>query len=203
MIIFAILINLIIVILEIYTLIHIKGKKNIFKYYTYLQNFIALIISLIFSLYVSLNMISNVEIPEFVKGLRYVATCGLLATTFIFVVFLGAGNKVSMTEDDFLKAFPPKRANMILHYICPILSLISFLVFERELQLENGIWTGLVAIPSCLYWIVYLILSSLKLWEEPYDISNSKEKTKILDVLIFLFIPLSFIFISFILWNIM
>ena len=48
-------------------------------------------------------------------------------------------------------------ANIILHYICPILSLVSFLLFEREIKISNGIWTAIVAIPSCIYWITYII----------------------------------------------
>ena len=58
----------------------------------------------------------------------------------------------------------------------------------------------LVAIPSCLYWIIYLILSSLKLWKEPYEFSKSKNK--IYDILLFIGIPISFILISFVLWNV-
>ena len=46
---------------------------------------------------------------------------------------------------------------------CPILSLVSFVLFEREIPLSNGIWTSIVAIPSCLYWMIYIVLSLTKL----------------------------------------
>ena len=202
MLIIAFIINLIIVICEFLTLRHIRGKRNILKYYTYLQNFLALIVSIIFSVCLIVCIVSDRIMPEFVKGLRYVATCGLLSTMFVFIVFLGAGKKIAITEDDFLFGFSPKTANIILHYICPILSLVSFVLFEREMNLSNGIWTGIVAIPSCIYWITYIILSVTKIWEEPYNFASQGEKNNICEILSVLLIPLSFIAFSFILWNV-
>ncbi len=202
MLIIAFIINLIIVICEFLTLGHIRSKRNILKYYTYLQNFIGLIVSLIFCICLIVCIVSDRAIPEFVKGLRYVATCGLLATMLVFIVFLGAGKKIAITEDDFLFGFSAKTGNIILHYICPILSLVSFVLFEREINLSNGIWTGIVAIPSCIYWATYILLSVTKLWEEPYNFTSQKGKNNICESLSVLTIPLSFMAISFILWNV-
>ena len=202
MLIAAFIINVIIIICEFRTLGHIRGKRNILKYYTYLQNFIGLIVSFIFCICLIVCIVSDRTIPEFVKGLRYTATCGLLATMLIFIAFLGAGKKIQITEDDFLFGYSPKTANIILHYICPILSLVSFVLFEREITLSNGIWTGIVAIPSCIYWIIYIVLSVTKLWEEPYEFESKGEKNNIGEILSVLLIPLSFIAISFVLWNI-
>lgn len=198
----ALLIHLILAICQLYTLGHIRGKRNILKYYTYLQNFLALIVSLVFVAFLIVSMVSDREMPECIKGLRYVATCGLAATMFIFIAFLGAGKKIAITEDDFLRGFHPQMANAILHYVCPILSLVSFVLFERELPLSNGIWTGLVAIPSCIYWIIYTVLSVTKRWEEPYDFASQEENSKLREMMPFFLIPLSFIAISFVLWNI-
>lgn len=198
----ALIINIIIILCEVVTLFHIKNKRDILKYYTYLQNFIALVVSLIFSVYAIGHLTSDAVIPEFVKGLRYIATCGLVATTAIFVIFLGAGKKAPMTNEDFLNGYSPKVANMILHYICPILSVVSFVLFEREIALSNGIWTALVAIPSCGYWIIYAILSAAKLWEPPYDFATQDKHSKIGDTLTMILIPLTFILISFLVWNV-
>ena len=90
---------------------------------------------------------------------------------------------------------------MLLHYVCPAVSLLSFAVFERSIGLSSDIWTGLTAIPSCVYWVVYWILSAAKLWEEPYDFT-SKGKNNLVEILTFVLIPLSFMAISFVLWNI-
>ena len=201
MLIIAFIINLIIVICELCVLGHIKGKWNILKYYTYLQNFLTVIVSLTFSVCLGVCTLTNKMVPEFIKGLRYVTTCGLLATMFIFVVFLGAGKKIEITEDDFLFGFHPRTANIILHYICPVLSCVSFLLFEKEIHISNDIWTAIAPIPSCIYWVAYLILSLTKSWEEPYNFASHGEQNKIGDVLSVALIPLSFIFISYILWN--
>lgn len=197
MLIVAVILNLILIGLELIVLISIKGKKNIFKYYTYLQNFLSVITSLIFSFGTIFCLSVSESIPEFFKGLRYVSVCGLLATLFIYLIFLRKEN--SITQDDLLFNFNPKLANIILHYLAPLLSLVSLVFFEQEIILTNGIWTALVAIPSCLYWLVYLILSATKKWDEPYKLSA---KNKFIEVLTFILIPISFIVISIVLWNI-
>lgn len=199
MLIIALILNIILIGLELMVLISIKGKRNILKYYTYLQNFLSLITSIIFSLCLIFCLSSKKSIPEFIKGLRYVSTCGLLATSFIFLIFLRKENKNVITQDDLLFNFNPKLANIILHYLSPLLSLVSLVFFEQVIILTNGIWTALVAIPSCLYWLVYLILSATKKWDEPYEFST---KNKFIEVLTFILIPISFIVISIILWNI-
>ena len=199
MLIIALILNIILIGLELMVLISIKGKRNILKYYTYLQNFLSLITSIIFSLCLIFCLSSKKSIPEFIKGLRYVSTCGLLATSFIFLIFLRKENKNVITQDDLLFNFNPKLANIILHYLSPLLSLVSLVFFEQVIILTNGIWPALVAIPSCLYWLVYLILSASKKWDEPYEFST---KNKFIEVLTFILIPISFIVISIILWNI-
>lgn len=199
----ALLFNLIIIGCEIYTFIKLRKKIDILKYYTYIQNFLTLVSSIIFSIYLVFAIFLNSTIPEFAKGLRYVTTCGLLATTFIYIVFLSSNSKNVITEKDFKTELSPKKANFILHYFCPIISAISFVALERQIPLNNSIWTALVMLPSCLYWIMYLILSATKLWEEPYNFSSkSKKKNILLEILTVISLPVSFILISFVLWNI-
>lgn len=197
----SLILNLIIILCEITTLSKIKRKINIIKYYTFLQNFLALISSGILSVYLIVNLFTNRLIPEFVKGLHYVTTCGLIATMFIYIVFLSSKSKNVLSENDFLSNFSPKKANFILHYFCPVVSLVSFVIFEREITLTHSIWTGYAAIPSCLYWIIYLILSVTNLWEAPYDFASSKGKKNILlEIITMIIIPISFVLISFVLW---
>lgn len=70
----SLVLNLIIVGCEIWTLSKIKRKIYIIKYYTFLQNFLALIISIIFSVYLIIAIFQNGTIPEFIRGMRYIAT---------------------------------------------------------------------------------------------------------------------------------
>lgn len=189
----AFILNIIIVICELVVLSRLNKKKDILKYYTYLQNFLCLIVSIIFCIY----CIGSEVIPEYVRGLRYIVSTGLIFTTFIYILL--STNKDNKISDKDFKGIKGSTANIVLHYLCPILSLISFIWFERSICLSNSIWTLLVAIPSCLYWIVYFILSVTKLWKEPYDFST---KNKVVDSLMVIMIPISFIIISIILWNV-
>ncbi len=119
-----------------------------------------------------------------------------------FCNFPWGRKKVALTEDDFLSGCTAKTANAILHYLCPALALISFLFFEREISLSNGIWTSLAAVPSCVYWVAYAILSATKLWDEPYQFESGRKYGKLLEVLTYILIPLSFVAISFVLWTV-
>ena len=41
-----------------------------------------------------------------------------------------------MSNEDFVK-LSPKIANVLLHYLCPVFSLLSFIIFERGVFLKN------------------------------------------------------------------
>jgi len=199
----AVLFNLVTAGFEMVSLIKLKRKIDIIKYYTYFQNALALIVSLVYSVFLCLNIIFDYIVPEYLKGLRYVTVVGLLMTSFVYIVFLSSKKSNQLSNEDF-NNFNPKLANLMLHYLCPFISLVSFVVFEKSITLENGIWTTLAIIPTALYWILYLIFVTTKIWKEPYDFSLSSEKkrNKLLEVLQIISLPISFILISFVVWTI-
>lgn len=203
MLIVALVFNLIILICEIYVLIKVRRKRNIFKYYTFLQNFLTAIVSAVFIVGLILNILFSYQITEYIKGMRYVSCCGLVTASIIYVLFLSSNNKNKLSNEDFVK-LSTKTANVLLHYLCPVFSLLSFIVFEREITLTNSIWTGLAPLPSCLYWLVYLILSLTKLWEEPYELASKINGVKglLLEIFTLILIPIVFILVSFLLWQI-
>lgn len=71
-------INIFIVSFGLLTLSKVKRKREIFKYYTYLQNFLTLIVSIVFCVFSFAYLAFNKDIPEFIRGLRYIVTCGLV-----------------------------------------------------------------------------------------------------------------------------
>lgn len=199
----SLVLNLMIIDCEIWTLSKVRRKINIIKYYTFLQKFLAFITSCICSIYLIMAIFFNGIIPEFIRGIRYVATSGLIATMLIYKGFLSSKDQNLMCKEDFISNFNPKKANFILHYLCPLISFFSFVIFERQISLTQSKWTVYAVIPSCLYWTIYAILSATNLWEEPYDFSLTREKKNILlELLIVISIPLLFILITYILWNI-
>ena len=124
MLIVALIINLIILIGEIFLLAHINKKRNIFKYYTFLQNFIAAISSGIFIIYLILNIFFEYQIDEYIKGIRYVTTCGLLTAFIVYIFLMLANEKNMLTDEDFTK-LNPRLANIFLHFLFQSLRKMS------------------------------------------------------------------------------
>lgn len=200
----ALVMNAVIVGCEISIFIKVKDKVNVVKYYTFLQNFIALIVSIVFLVYGICSLIAQDTIPEFVKGLRYTATCGLAATMFVFAVILAPRYKSgsSSSHSNIFCGLNPQKANFLLHYLCPVISIVSFVFFERQTVLSDSEWTGYAAIPSCAYWILYILLTAAHLWKEPYGLTapRKEKKNHLLGLLLMLIIPGSFILMSYLLY---
>ena len=139
----ALALNAAIVILEIFVLSHMTRKKDILKYYTYLSNLIALIAGCLYVATTVVNLFTGATAPMWLKGIRFSATYGLVTTLFVFHLVLlpmrRSGNLI--THKDFHKRVTPKFANLVLHSLCPILSAVSFLLFERQPILAGGEWT--------------------------------------------------------------
>lgn len=198
MLIIALIINILIIVSEVYVLSKVKKKKDIIKYYTFINNLLCLIISIVFVIGLVLYVL-NYNYLDIIRGLRYVVTCNMMSVMIMYLLFIGNDKNNRLCNNDFINCFNYKIGNLFVHYICPLLSFISFIFFERDIYISNSIWTTIAAVPSILYWIVYGFLSSFKLWDEPYQFSSNN---KIVDIIKILLIPIIFIGISFILWNI-
>ena len=194
----ALILNLLVIVINTIVLLKVKRKQDIIKYYTYFHVTLLTVINIIYSIYIVLYLLFDNVIPEYVKGLRYVSLCGVLMASFVYVVFLSRKESNRFNENDF-EGFNPKLANIFLHYVSPFVMLLSFVFFERSIELNNYIWTVLVIIPTALYWLMYLVFTILKVWNEPYDFSS---ENKFFEIISYISIPVAFILISFILWNI-
>lgn len=194
----ALILNLFVIGINTIVLLKVKIKQDIIKYYTYFYAALLTVINIIYSFCIIMNLLLDNIVPEYVKGLRYVSICGVLMASFVYVVFLSRKESNRFNGNDF-NGFNPKLANIFLHYVSPFVMLLSFIFFERSIELNNSIWTILAIIPTALYWIIYLVFSVFKVWKEPYDFSS---KNKVLEIISYISIPVVFILISFILWNI-
>jgi hypothetical protein len=194
----ALILNLFVIGINITVLLKLKRKLDIIKYYTYFHALLLTIINLIYSFCIIMNLLLDNKVPEYIKGLKYVSLCGVLMASFVYVVFLSRKESNRFKDDDF-KRLNPKLANIFLHYVSPLVMLLSFVFFERSIELNNSIWTVLAIIPTALYWLMYLVFTILKVWNEPYDFSS---ENKFYEIISYISIPVAFILISFILWNI-
>ena len=202
----ALILNISVVAMVCFTLSRLSHKKDILKYYTYLSNLIALIGSTVFVAVVLLNLLSGKPIPLWLKGFRFTATYMLVTTLFVFSLVLLPSHKdgTTITADDFT-GISPKLANLILHYLCPVISVFSFIFLERQPDLQNPEWTLYAAIPTILYWIIYLVLTVFKLWKDPYVFSEPPKSPKtalstLTDYLMFLLIPALSMGLDYLLW---
>lgn len=202
----AAVLNLLIVALQIRVLRRIVRKKDILKYYTYLSNVIALIGSAIFAAVAIWNLISGDPVPIWLKGLRFTGTYMLVTTMFVFsfVLLPGQNGENLITASDFY-GIKPEFANLVLHYLCPIISACSLILLERKPVLEGSEWTLYAAIPTLVYWAMYLLLTACNLWKDPYGFSAPSQKsstigTAIAGVLMFLLIPALSMGLDYLLW---
>ena len=199
--------NGLIVGLDFFVLSHLTDKRDLLKYYTYLSNLIAMISGAIFVVFTLMNLISGNPAPVWLKGIRFCATYMLVTTMFVFSLVLlprrKSGNLIS--HNDFSAKVSPKLANLVLHYLCPVISAVSFILFERQPVLAGSEWTLYAAIPTLAYWAVYLLLTTFHLWKDPYGFSTPSEKNRsvgaaIAGVLMFLLIPALSMGLDYLLW---
>ena len=202
----ALILNITIVVLEVFVLCKLTNKKDILKYYTYLSNLIALISSIVFVCTLCLNFGQGKTIPIWLKGLRFTATYMLVTTSFVFSLVLlpqhKAGNTISASD---FSGISPKTANLILHYLCPVISAFSLILLERQPMLADSQWTLYAAIPTLVYWTVYLVLTAGNLWKDPYGFSVPSQASGTIHsivsgIIMFLLIPAMSMGLDFLLW---
>lgn len=150
------IINIILVILEIAGFILVINELGFetLKYYTEDSNFLQLLSSALFLIYLSLNR----EFPPWLNTLRYVS---VVSTTLTLIIVLTV---LSWTTDmglEYLLFYGP----MLYHHtLCPILALISFICLEKHDNL-NALH-GLVF--TLIYGVIMITLNILKMVEGPY-----------------------------------
>ncbi|MBR2788128.1 MAG: hypothetical protein IKD94_03095 [Erysipelotrichaceae bacterium] len=141
------LLNVTIIILEIIGLIitYRQTGWKMFIYYTILSNCLALIASIFYLMNYPMTSV-----------LRYTATCMLVMTLVItlFVLSPAVGSvKLLMVDGN----------GLYHHTLCPILSLISYVFFEKH----SNMWT-LPVIASLLYGLMMIWLNYINKMIGPY-----------------------------------
>ena len=163
----ALIINIAILIFEL-----IGFGKSIFvnhniavEYYTNDSNIIALISSILFIIFYKKDR-------EFIKDIRFVAT-SCLTVTFLVVIFVLApmfnfNYKLLMFTDNFL----------VFHTLVPILSIVSYIVFEDRSEKPY-----LCLLFTSIYSIVLVILNVLNLVDGPYPFLKVNNQSLLMTLL--------------------
>lgn len=159
----AFFLNFIMVILEIVGLVLSIERHglNVFYYFTENSNYLTLLISLLFCIYSIIGITNNKKIPRWIYTLRFVSTISL-SITFCVVLFL----LIPMYPDTwFFMLFGS--SNLYQHLLCPLISITSFIAFERNNNLEKTtIFISIV--PILIYGIVLILLNIFRITEGPY-----------------------------------
>ncbi len=155
---YAILFNLLIVILEIigFIVCYTYTHKLSIEYYTEDSNLLALISSTMFLIY----LMSNKKIPRWLEIFKYVTTSCLMLT-FIVVIFILAPMH-NFNYDYMLFAGPL----LYHHLLCPIFSSICLIFFDN-INVNKKDYLYSVSL-TFIYALVLLVLNIVKILEGPY-----------------------------------
>lgn len=153
------------------------GAKNL-KYYTVLSNVFALVSSIAF---LCSYLRRGGKVSHIAGMMRYIASC-CLALTFLTVIFVLVPMAIPYgTAANVLY----KGAQIFHHIICPILSCVSFIFFEQDIELPKKAYITAVA-PTLTYAAVFVILNLLKAVRGPYPFLHIYEQPVYISVLWFM-----------------
>lgn len=125
-------------------------KLGMFKFFTVDSNIFMGIISLIFSIYEIKLLKGNIKfIPVNLYILKLISTVGVSLTLFVVFVYF-----VPITNFKILPMI--MNSNLFFHLIIPILSIISFTIFEKTNSLKFK-YTFLGLLSTLIYGLYYLI----------------------------------------------
>lgn len=161
--IFAVVINIILVIMEIVGLFLSVGRHGIkvFKFYTENSNYFALIVCLTFVIGGLIAIAKGKNIAGWIHVIRFISTA-CLTVTLVVVLFV----LIPMFPNDALFMLFGN-SNLYQHTLCPIISILSFIFLENDTALSRR--SIILAIfPTIIYGVICITLNFCRVMEGPY-----------------------------------
>lgn len=188
----SLIINIVIIVLEIIgtTICANSTGLEMFNFYTTDSNIFALTVCIVFVFFTARSLFSpqKPDIPKPIKTLKYISVC-CLNVTFVVVVTIFApvfgegGYEYMLFNSDFL----------YFHFSCPLLSLISFVLFEGGTKYNIGL-SFAATIPTLIYAVATVSLNLLNVINGPYPFLYVYEQPLHLSILwLILFIDIAFL----------
>lgn len=149
--------------------------KNAFLYYSDNAGMFALSSSIIYVIIV----LAKKE-PNFLcLALRYVSTACLVLT------LVGTFYVATTTGENYLDSFI-KGSHLFNNLLCPIVSVISFTLFEgdRRLNKKKTIWYALI--PTVIYGIIMLVCNVSNTFTGPYSFMMINDNHVYVTVIVFI-----------------
>ena len=124
------------------------------RYFTNLSNVYAAVSAVIIAVFNFTNVVRDrYFFPKWAIAVKYSA-CVSVTVTFMTVVFF-LGPVAAFSGNGYFSLF--KQSNFYLHFLTPILAVISFLFFERGEKISfKYAFYGLL--PTVLYSVIYVIM---------------------------------------------
>lgn len=148
--------------------------KNAFLYYSDNAGMFALSSSIIYVIIV----LAKKE-PNFLcLALRYVSTACLVLT------FVATSYVATTTGENYLDSFI-KGSHLFNNLLCPIVSFISFTMFEgdRRLNKKKTIWYALI--PTVIYGVIMLVCNVSNTFTGPYPFMMINDNPVYITVIVF------------------
>ena len=148
--------------------------KNAFLYYSDNAGMFALSSSIIYVI-----IVLTKKEPNFLSlALRYVSTTCLVLT------LVGTFYVATTTGENYLDSFI-KGSHLFNNLLCPIVSFISFTMFEgdRRLNKKKTIWYALI--PTVIYGIIMLVCNVSNTFTGPYPFMMINDNPVYLTVIVF------------------
>lgn len=148
--------------------------KNAFLYYSDNAGMFALSSSIIYVI-----VILTKKEPNFLSlALRYVSTTCLVLT------LVGTFYVATTTGENYLDSFI-KGSHLFNNLLCPIVSFVSFTIFEgdRRLNKKKTIWYALI--PTVIYGIIMLVCNLTNTFTGPYPFMMINDNPVYVTVIVF------------------
>ncbi|MCI7445984.1 MAG: hypothetical protein MSA78_06535 [Solobacterium sp.] len=149
--------------------------KNAFLYYSDNAGMFALSSSIIYAI-----VVLTKKEPNFLSlALRYVSTTCLVLT------LVGTFYVATTTGENYLDSFI-KGSHLFNNLLCPIVSFVSFTMFEgdRRLNKKKTIWYALI--PTVIYGIIMLVCNVSNTFTGPYSFMMINDNPVYVTVIVFI-----------------
>ena len=149
--------------------------KNAFLYYSDNAGMFALSSSIIYVI-----VVLTKKEPNFLSlALRYVSTTCLVLT------LVGTFYVATTTGENYLDSFI-KGSHLFNNLLCPIVSVISFTLFEgdRRLNKKKTIWYALI--PTVIYGVIMLVCNVSNTFTGPYSFMMINDNPVYVTVVVFI-----------------
>lgn len=179
----AFILNAAIVMMEIIGLIMSFSRHGMksFQFYTEDSNMFALVSSLLFCAWTVTNgKKESALLPKWIHVMKYMSNC-CLAVTFIVVITVLA----PMAGPKGYQMMMLSNSMLFHHFLCPVISLISFIFFEKEPKIDVK-HSFYALMPTIVYALIVTLLNILRVMEGPYPFFHVYEQPLFATVLWFI-----------------